>query len=95
MLIVIFRATLKQVDAEYSEMAQRLRDLALKEFGCLEFHAVCEGNQEVALSWWPDAESIHRWRKHPEHARAQQLGREKWYASYSVEIARSERCYRR
>lgn len=93
MYIVIFRAKIRQLDAEYSATAQRMRELALNEFGCSEFHAVMEGNEEVALSYWPDQASIQAWRAHPEHRKAQQLGKDKWYASYSVEVAKIERAY--
>lgn len=94
MFVVIFRARIRQLDAEYAKIAERMRELALGEFGCLEFHALCEGNQEVALSYWPDEDSIRRWRAHPEHLLAQQAGRERWYESYSVEVAQVGRSYR-
>jgi heme-degrading monooxygenase HmoA len=76
-------------------MAARMRELALKEFGCLDFCAVTEGDQEVALSYWPDEASIHAWKQHTDHLMAQQLGRERWYASYSVEVAEVQRAYQR
>ncbi len=94
MYLVIFRATIRNLDAEYHQTAARMRELALNEFGCIEFHSVTEGNNEVSLSYWPDAASIQAWKAHPEHQRAQQLGRERWYVSYSVEVARIERGYR-
>ena len=75
-------------------MAARMRQLALDEFGCLEFQALCEGEQEVALSYWPDLDSIRRWRAHTEHLLAQTLGRERWYAAYTVQVAKIEREYR-
>lgn len=93
MVVVIFRATVRAFDEDYSRMAARLRDLALGEFGCLEFHAVTEGAEEVALSYWPDEDSIRRWKAHPEHVEAQRLGRERWYASYSVQVAEVTRSY--
>ncbi len=93
MLVVIFRATIAELDAEYSTTAQRLRDLAFKEFGCLAFHSTAEGNEEITLSYWPDEDSIRRWRAHPEHVTAQRLGRERWYRRWSVEVARIERTY--
>lgn len=48
MFVVIFRATVRQFDAEYSGVAARLRELALSEFGCTEFHAVTESPSEPA-----------------------------------------------
>ena len=94
MLVVIFRATINQLDAEYSATAERMRELALSEFGCIAFHSIAEGSEEITLSYWPDDASIRRWRAHPEHLEAQQTGKDRWYESYSVEVARVERAYR-
>jgi heme-degrading monooxygenase HmoA len=94
LFVVIFRAKVRQLDEEYSRVAGRMRDLALAQFGCLEFHAVTEGKDEVALSYWPDEQSIRAWRNHPEHVLAQQAGRDRWYVSYSVQVAEVTREYR-
>lgn len=93
MYVVIFRAKARDLDAEYSAMAAQMRQLALTQFGCLDFTAVTEGDQEVALSYWPDEASIRAWKQHTDHLIAQQLGREHWYASYSVEVAEVTRRY--
>jgi len=93
MFVVIFRATARQLDAEYSATAATLRHLALTQFGCLEFVAVTEGDQEVALSYWPDEASIRAWKQHTDHLMAQQLGRERWYNGYRVEVAEIKRQY--
>jgi heme-degrading monooxygenase HmoA len=92
--VVIFRARIRRPDAEYAAMAARMRELALQQFGCLEFHAVTQGEHEVALSYWPDEVSIRAWKAHPEHLLAQRAGRERWYQFYSVQVARIERDYR-
>lgn len=94
MFVVIFRARVRKLDDEYARVAAHMRELAITEFGCLEFHALSEGAEEVALSYWPDEDSIRRWRNHPEHLLAQQTGRERWYASYSVQVAQVAREYR-
>jgi heme-degrading monooxygenase HmoA len=93
MFVVIFRAKVAELDAAYSEMAARMRELALKEFGCLDFQAVTEGVNEIALSYWPDEQSIRAWKAHTEHLVAQRLGQERWYASYEVQIAQVMRAY--
>jgi heme-degrading monooxygenase HmoA len=93
MYVVIFRATIKQLDEQYSQMASRMRELALTEYGCLEFTALTEGEQEIALSYWPDEQSIRSWREHPEHKQAQLLGQQHWYTSYSVQVAQISRHY--
>ena len=94
MFVVILRARVRRLDQEYSRVAARMRELATTRFGCLEFHAVTEGQDEVALSYWPDEKSIRAWRNHPEHVLAQQAGRDRWYESYSVQVAQITREYR-
>jgi heme-degrading monooxygenase HmoA len=95
MYVVIFRARVRAFDAEYFATAARMRELALSQFGCLDFHALTEGDSEVALSYWPDEASIRAWRAHPEHLLAQQAGQARWYASYTVQVAEVTREYRR
>ena len=91
---MIFRAKLRVADDEYSRVAQRLRSLALEQFGCLEFVAASEGGEEIALSYWADPERIRAWKQHGEHVLAQELGRERWYEDYIVQVAELQREYR-
>ena len=56
MLVVIFQAMVATADdafdyEEYSSAASRLRDLAFAKHGCIDFVAMIDGNQELALSW--------------------------------------------
>ncbi len=86
MYAVIFRATIRQLDSAYSDMASQLRQLALDQYGCLEFTAVTEGEQEIAISYWSDLEQIKRWKQDPLHLQAQQLGKQQWYRDYQVQV---------
>ena len=90
MYVVIFRATLAETDAAYSETAQRLRQKAFDQYGCVDFVSMSENGQEIALSYWRNLDDIRRWRQDSEHVQAQQLGKLKWYADFSVEIATLE-----
>ena len=87
MFAVIFRAEIKQLDEQYSETAKRLRELAMTKYDCIDFIAVTEGNQEIAVSYWKSEEDSKRWHKDSEHLQAQKMGKEKWYQSYQVQIA--------
>ena len=60
---------------------------------CVEFDAVTEGTSEIALSYWRDEESIRAWKRQAEHVIAQELGRERWYDSYTVQICEIRRQY--
>lgn len=93
MYAVIFRAEVAEVDEQYLSMAQRMRDLAIKEYGCLEFTAVTEGKQEIAISYWESKQQIKAWRENPEHQEAQRLGQSRWYRSYRVQVVKVERGY--
>ena len=94
MYAVIFRAKAGAPDAEYSIAAAKLRDLAIASFGCLEFVSATEGDNEIAISYWPDEASIRKWKAHSEHLLAQELGREKWYQSYIVQVLEIKREYK-
>ena len=91
--VVIFKARIKTLDAEYAATAQRMREKAFADYGCVDFVALSEGDQEIALSYWKSLDDIARWKNDPEHRRAQQLGREKWYQDFQVEIASVQRSY--
>ncbi len=86
MYAVIFRASVAGLDDEYQQMAQRLRELAFEKYGCLDFVAVTEGDEEIAISYWQTEQQIREWKNDPEHRLAQRKGRDKWYRSVSIEI---------
>ena len=93
MLAVIFRAEIAQLDEEYQQTAERLRELALRDYGCLEFCAWTEGEREVAISYWESEAQIRAWKADPEHQAAQRMGRARWYLSYSVQVVEVLREY--
>ena len=88
MYVVIFRATIAATDQESLSTAEKLRKRAMQEFGCTNFTSLCEGNQELTLSYWPSLEHIARWRNDPEHQAAQIKGRRSWYRDFQVEVAK-------
>ena len=93
MYAVIFRATIKELDDTYSEMAATMRQLALEKYGCLEFTAVSEDQQEIAVSYWNNLQQIKDWKQDLQHQAAQQLGQSRWYESYKVQVVEIVREY--
>lgn len=93
MFAVIFKAKTGQQDAEYLETVETMRDLAFNKYGCLDFVAVTQGDQEIAISYWPDEASIIRWKSDPSHMLAQQKGRQTWYENYQVQVVEIKREY--
>ena len=86
MYAVIFKAKTKKLDDDYFKMAKRMRELAIDEYGCIDFTAVTEGSDEIAISYWESMEQIKKWKQNSEHLVVQKLGKEKWYDEYTVEI---------
>ena len=95
MYAVIFTAVLAERDDQYRAVAKKMRAKAFEEYGCIDFISVCEGQQEISISYWPSMENIRLWKKDAEHLSAQQYGVRKWYQSYSVKIVKIEREYQK
>ena len=93
MYAVIFKAQIQEFDAAYSEMANKMRELALNQYGCREFISSAEGNLEIAISYWESKEQIQAWKNNTEHQEAQLLGKTKWYKSYQVQVVEVIREY--
>lgn len=93
MYAVIFHAEIAQLDDEYFATAKQLRELAMTDYGCLDFVATSEGSREIAISYWPSLDHITHWQQNSEHLRAQQQGRARWYKSYKVEVVELLRTY--
>lgn len=91
--IVIFKAKIKAVDSNYFQMAQSLRNKALSQFNCQKFESIAENNFEIALSYWNSLEDIHAWHLDAEHQIAQNIGKERWYESFSVEICEIKKAH--
>ncbi|NND66665.1 MAG: antibiotic biosynthesis monooxygenase [Halioglobus sp.] len=93
MFAVIFRAAINELDDDYEATAANLRDLAMAQYGCVDFVSHSDGEHEIAISYWQSEAAITSWRADPVHREAQQRGKEQWYKGYSVEVVRIERAY--
>lgn len=91
---VIFRAKPGTRDDGYGKTVARMRGLAFDKYGCLDFVAVTEGDQEIAISYWENKEAIREWKSDSEHSLAQETGRSKWYESYIVQVVEIKREYK-
>jgi len=89
---VIFTSLRTEGDDGYDRMADRMAELAAQQPGFLGVESAREANGlGITVSYWADKEAIQAWKAHAEHAVAQRLGKEKWYASYSLRVAKVER----
>lgn len=93
MYAVIFRAEVNTLDDAYIENAKHLRQLAFSRYGCIDFVSSYEAGVEIAISYWKDEASIALWKQDIEHLAAQKNGRNSWYKSYRVQVAKIVRDY--
>ena len=93
MYIVIFKAIIKSLDEDYYLSAKRMRELAMKDYGCVQIDSVSDADQEITLSYWNTEEDILAWKNNSEHLRVQSKGILQWYESYRVEIAELKHHY--
>lgn len=89
---VIFTSTLSNSTKGYQEMAAYMESLAKKQPGYLGIESARE-TIGITISYWKSPEAILQWKNNLDHQQAQKLGREKWYASYTIRICKVERSY--
>ncbi|MCB1169578.1 MAG: antibiotic biosynthesis monooxygenase [Leptospiraceae bacterium] len=94
-IAVIFPNQRSAQDAEgYGAMADRMVELAQKQPGFLGLESVRDQEgRGITISYWKDRPAALAWKAVGEHARAQSMGREKWYDTYVVRIARIQEEY--
>ncbi|GAA6185934.1 MULTISPECIES: antibiotic biosynthesis monooxygenase family protein [Alteromonadaceae] len=89
---VIFTSLRTEVDEDYAATSIKMLGLAQQIDGYLGVESARE-ELGITVSYWRDLKSIQNWKKQQDHLAAQALGKQKWYRSYSVRIAKVERDY--
>jgi len=81
-------------DEGYAVTAERMVELAQQQPGYLGIESARgDDGLGITVSYWSSLEAIRAWREHAEHRLAQENGRAKWYARYSLRIALVERAW--
>lgn len=81
-------------DDGYGEMADRMAELAARQPGYIGIESARDAEGfGITNSFWVDEDSIRAWKRDVDHLVAQKLGRQQWYKTYRVRIARVERAY--
>jgi heme-degrading monooxygenase HmoA len=88
-VISLFRFRMRDLTTvqreEYSSTAERLLTLASAMPGFISFRHYTSGDGELlAVVEFASAETLAAWRDHPDHRKAQQRGRNEFYAEYEI-----------
>ncbi|MDP2888205.1 MAG: antibiotic biosynthesis monooxygenase [Bacteroidota bacterium] len=89
---VIFTSVRTEGDKGYSEMSDRMVELARQQHGFLGVESA-RNEIGITVSYWRDLESIRKWKENMEHSQARGKGREEWYQSFKTRIAKVEQDY--
>jgi len=77
---------------EYDDTADRMAELVGAREGFLGMQSARgDDGLGITVCYWRSEEDITAWRNDLEHRKAQDEGRSRWYAQYTVEVARVDR----
>ncbi len=92
--VVCFSSQRTEGDNGYGEMADAMERLAREQPGFLGVESARGADGfGITNSYWQDEDAIRAWKRNVDHLVAQKLGREDWYRTYEMRIARVERAY--
>ncbi|GHB25571.1 antibiotic biosynthesis monooxygenase family protein [Streptomyces chryseus] len=78
----------------YGGAALRMDELVRDVPGFLGYESArTPGGLGITVGYFRDEEAIRAWQRNAEHRSAQQRGRDDWYDSYTVHVAKVERSY--
>ena len=92
---VIFTSVRTAADeAGYERAAERMVELACQQPGFLGIESTRGADGlGITVSYWSSEEAIRHWREQAEHRLAQEQGRAKWYARFTLRVCRVERAW--
>ena len=95
MVVTIFRSRLSSdFVGEYEEVAKDMLDLATRMPGYRSIKTfTAEDGERVSIVEFESLPELEAWRDHPEHRRAQELGRKKFYSEYHLQVCTPIRSY--
>ncbi|WP_042416749.1 antibiotic biosynthesis monooxygenase family protein [Streptacidiphilus anmyonensis] len=92
--VAVFTTVRTQEQSGYRETNARMEDLVKDIPGYLGIdHAQTPGGLGITVGYFRDGEALAQWRGNAEHRAAQQRGRDEWYESYTLHVAKVERSH--
>ena len=89
----IFSSTHTGAHAGYAEDTETILELAKNHPGFLGVEAAGDDDLSIAVSYWDSDETIRAFKQLAEHLVIQKRGRDTYYKSYKVRVAKVERDY--
>ena len=88
MIVAVFRTRMNPgVEEEYGPMAKRMSELVRTIPGYISHKSfVADDGERVTIVEFESEEALHKWRVHPEHAKAKKRGIESFFSDYKFQI---------
>ena len=92
--VIFISQRTREDDAGYAAAAEAMDALAARQPGYAGIDSARgEDGIGITVSYWDDDAAALAWRDDPDHARIRDLGRERWYDWYELQVTRVERGY--
>lgn len=88
-MVIVFRArrTAAGDGDEYYRALKRMSEIARTMPGYISHKPyIAEDGERLTLFEWESAETLHAWATHPEHVPVKELGRQKFYETYHLQV---------
>jgi heme-degrading monooxygenase HmoA len=92
-IVTVFRNRPRaEAAAEYADLAPRMQSLATAMPGFVDAKTfTAEDGERVTIATFADEDSQRAWRDQVDHRAAQQAGRDRIYATYTIQVCRTLR----
>ncbi|MBE5105259.1 antibiotic biosynthesis monooxygenase [Bacillus thuringiensis] len=92
---VIFTSNLSNNIANYTEVAEKMEELAKQQPGFLGVESSRDSSGlGITISYWESLDAIETWKKNALHKEAKKRGREQWYENFHLRICLVEKEYK-
>ena len=90
MMITVFRSRVRPENAEeYAKMAAKMSEIARAMPGYISHkNFTAEDGERVAIVEFESEETQRAWAELPAHRKAQQLGRERFYSEFKIQVCK-------
>jgi len=88
-LVILFRSKLTaKAGDDYQAMNAEMETLVRQNPGFIDVKSYTGADGErLTVVWWRDEESLAQWKNQLRHREAQNIGRQKWYEYYDMDVA--------
>ena len=95
MVVVVFRITYREdlPLEEYEQVGKRMIELVTAMPGFVGMDGADVEGGELVIARFESHDALAEWRNLPEHKEAQQLGRDRFFSAYRIEVCEAVRTY--